>query len=67
MFLLMLKGVTASKKKMLLIGSQTQTARTLPPKYLTIIAHAAIPTSSARRRLLSTWKSVQERTQNIKC
>ena len=40
------------------IASQTQTAKTLPLKYLTILAHSAIPTSSTRRRLLSTWKSV---------
>ena len=49
------------------IASQTQTARTLPLKYLTILAHSAIPTSSPRRRLLSTWKSVQEQTQNLRC
>ena len=31
-----------------------------------IFAHYAIPTSSTRRRLLSTWKYVQEHTQNLR-
>ena len=62
-FFLMLKR----KKKMLWIVSQTPTARTLHLKDLTILALSAIPTSSTRRRLLSTWKSVQEQTQNLRC
>ena len=45
------------------IMSQTQTARTLPLKDPTILAHSAMMTSSTRRRLLSMWKSVQEQTQ----
>ena len=31
------------------------------------LSHSAIPTSSTGRRLLSTWKSVQEHTQNLRC
>ena len=33
----------------------------------TILANSAIPTSSNRRKLLSTWKYVQEQTQNLRC
>ena len=49
------------------IVNQIRTARTLPVKDLTIHAYFAIPTSSTRRTLLSTWKSVQEQTQNVRC
>ena len=49
------------------IVSQTQTARVIPLNDLTILANSAITTSSTRMRLLSTWKSVQEQTQNLRC
>ena len=61
------EGCDNNKKKMLWIVNQTRTARTLPVKDLTIHAYFAILTSSTRRRLLSTWKSVQEQTQNVRC
>ena len=44
-----------------------RTDRTLHLKDLSILSHSAIPTSSTRRRFLSTWKSVQEQTQNLRC
>ena len=49
------------------IVSQTQTARTIPLKDLTILANSAITTLLTRRRLLSTWKSVQGQPQNLRC
>ena len=49
------------------IVSKTQIALTLPVKDLTILIRSAIPTSSTRRRLLRTWKSIQEQTQNLEC
>ena len=36
-------------------------------KDLTFLAHSALPTLSTRRRLLSTWKFVQEHTQKLRC
>ena len=36
-------------------------------KNLTIFAHSAIPTLFNRRRLLSTWKLVQEQTKKLRC
>ena len=41
------------------ILSRTQTSRTLHLKDKTILANSVITTSSTRRRLLSTWKSVK--------
>ena len=49
------------------IVSQTRIAWTLPLKDLTILVRSAIPISSTRRRLLRTWKFIQEQTQNLEC
>ena len=51
-FFLMLKGVTASKKKMIRIVSQTRTAWTLRPKDLTILAHVNMFNNRTRAEVL---------------